>query len=207
MAAAFLLGPRRFLQLPRRVHSPEAGSEGSGGAGSAHQALCSCPRGQLCRARSRAGRRWASHSPSSWRNMGVFLEPCAPPVSFCFWTMWGVRRGGLAAVFWRQNHRYAGHTSGRVSGNLPWGRQKLERKATDSGYLLILPGLPGAQRWPRPAQVRRGSRALCVKVHVVWDFDPQPRSCKYSGPSPAAGSAEDRRARSPPGSPPSVCPG
>lgn len=94
MAAAFLLGPRHFLQLPRRVHSPEAGSEGSGGAGSAHQALCSCPRGQLCRARSRAGRRWASHSPSSWRNMGVFLEPCAPPVSFCFWTMWGVRGGG-----------------------------------------------------------------------------------------------------------------
>lgn len=45
--------------------------------------------------------------------------------------------GGLAAVFWRQNHRYAGHTSGRVSGNLPWGRQKLERKATDSGHLLI----------------------------------------------------------------------
>lgn len=94
MAAAFLLGPRRFLQLPRRVHSPEAGSEGSGGAGSAHQALCSCPRGQLCRARSRAGRRWASHSPSSWRNMGVFLEPCAPPISFCFWTMWGVRGWG-----------------------------------------------------------------------------------------------------------------
>lgn len=93
MAAAFLLGPWLFLQLPRRVHSPEAGSEGSGGAGSAHQALCSCPRGQLCRARSRAGRRWASHSPSSWRNMGVFLEPCAPPVSFCFWTMWGVRGG------------------------------------------------------------------------------------------------------------------
>lgn len=80
--------------------------------------------------------------------------------------------GGLAAVFWSQNHRYAGHTSGRVSGNLPWGRRKLERKATDSGYLLILPGLPGAQRWPRPAQVRRGSRALCVKVHVVWDFQP-----------------------------------
>lgn len=69
--------------------------------------------------------------------MGVFLEPCAPPVSFCFWTMWGVRGGGLALVFWSQNHRYAGHTSGRVSGNLPWGRQKLERKATDSGHLLI----------------------------------------------------------------------
>lgn len=45
--------------------------------------------------------------------------------------------GGLAAVFWRQNHRYADHTSGRVSRNLPWGRQKLERKATDSGHLLI----------------------------------------------------------------------
>lgn len=31
-------------------------------------------------------------------------------------------------------------------------------------------GLPGAQRRLRPAQVRRGSWALHVKVYVVWDF-------------------------------------
>lgn len=136
MAAAFLLGPWLFLQLPRRVHSPEAGSEGSGGAGSAHQALCSCPRGQLCRARSRAGavgqvtalprgEIWVSSSSPAHRRYRSVSGQC------------GGCGGGLAAVFWSQNHRYAGHTSGRVSGNLPWGRQKLERKATDSGHLLI----------------------------------------------------------------------
>lgn len=43
---------------------------------------------------------------------------------------------GVAAVFWRQDHPYVGHTLGRVSGTLPSGRWRLEGRAADSYNLL-----------------------------------------------------------------------